>query len=277
MDAMEVILPGGLLENGYVERRARFRQLNGHTELALIELDKSASSLSYVSSALMLALESIGGRTVDAGCVSSLCAADRQFLMLRLAAMLSGEQQWLKVTCGHCKSFFDVNFRRCDLPVKEAGAGFPLIKLNIEAGEAELRVPTASDQMDVGGLPDHEAMRYMLQRCIRSVNDTPPTDAAVQGLSDTDIAAIDQALDMLSPAVCNELLVTCPECKGEQSAKLDHYHLAGLDGDSFYDEVHTLAMHYHWGETDILNMARSRRHRYLGLIDRSRAMSGQAA
>jgi hypothetical protein len=274
---MEVSLPGGLLENGCVERRARFRKLTGHMESALIELDKNASRPSYVSSVLALALESIGGHTVDVKRVNSLCVADRQFLMLRLAAVLSGEQQWLKVTCRYCKAFFDVDFSRCDLPVKEAAVGFPFIRLNLEAGEAELRVPTASEQMVVAGLPDHEAMQHMLLCCIRSINKAAPADAAIQQLSDADIAAIDQALDSLSPAVCDELLVICPECKREQSAKLDHYHLSGLDSDSFYDEVHTIAMHYHWSETEILNMARSKRHRYLGLIDRSRAMNGQVA
>lgn len=277
MGSMEVSLPGGLLENGCVERRARFRQLTGHLESALIELDKNTSRPSYVSSVLALALESIGSHTVDVKRVSSLCVADRQFLMLRLAAMLSGEQQWLKVTCGHCKAFFDVDFSRCDLPVKEAVVGFPFVKLNLEAGEAELRVPTASEQMDVVGLPDDEAMQHMLQCCVYSLNNASPVEAAVRQLSDADIAAIDQALDRLSPAVCDELLVICPECKREQSAKLDHYHLSGLDSNSFYAEVHTIAMHYHWSETEILNMARSKRHRYLGLIDRSGAMNGQVA
>jgi transcription initiation factor IIE alpha subunit len=33
-----------------------------------------------------------------------------------------------------------------------------------------------------------------------------------------------------------------------------------------YEEVHWLAYHYHWAEKDILEMTRSKRRRYLGLL-----------
>lgn len=274
---MDIILPGGLPARGGVERRARFKPLTGQTELALIELGGNTSGPARASSALMLTLESMGNHAVDAECVTSLCTADCQFLLLRLSAMLAGEQQWLKVTCGHCEAFFDVDFRRNELPVKEAGEGFPYTRLSLEAGEAELRVPTIADQCDVAGLNDHEAMLHMLQCSIRSIDHASPSPSVIRNLSGVDITAIDQALDLLSPAVCNELLVVCPECDGEQSTRLDHYTLAGLDGNAIYDEIHTLALYYHWSETAILNMTRARRHKYLGLIDRSRAMHGQVA
>jgi len=277
MDVMDTILPGGLAARGGIERRARFRPLTGQTELALIELDGNTSGPARAGSALVLTLESMGDHAVDAESITSLCTADCQFLLLRLSAMLSGEQQWLKITCGHCDAFFDVDYRRNELPMKEAGEGFPYTRLGLEAGEAELRVPTTADQCGVAGLDDHEAMLHMLQCSIRSIDDVPPSSAVIRNLSDADVSAIDQALDLLSPAVCNELLVVCPECDGEQSARLDHYTLAGLDGNAIYDEIHTLAIYYHWSETAILNMTRARRHKYLELIDRSRAMHGQVA
>ncbi|HHI92404.1 MAG TPA: hypothetical protein ENK04_02650 [Gammaproteobacteria bacterium] len=277
MDVMETILPGGLPTRRGVERRVRFKQLTGHTELALIELDKNLSRPSYASSVLTLTLDSIGDQAVDRECVMSLCVADCQFLMLRLSAMLAGEQQWLKVTCSHCDAFFDVDFRRNELPVKEAGQGFPYTTLSLEAGEAELRVPTAADQCEVAKLHEHEAMWHMLRCSIQRIDHTLPALPLIRNLSGVDIAAIDQALDAVSPAVCNELLVVCPECDGEQSTRLDHYKLSGLDGNAIYDDIHTLAMYYHWSETAILDMTRARRYKYLELIDRSRAMHGQVA
>ena len=42
--------------------------------------------------------------------------------------------------------------------------------------------------------------------------------------------------------------------------------------DSLDREVHTLAMQYHWSETDILSLPRERRRRYLRLIDRERGV-----
>jgi hypothetical protein len=33
-----------------------------------------------------------------------------------------------------------------------------------------------------------------------------------------------------------------------------------------YEEVHHLAYHYHWAERDIMDLPRSKRRRYLGLL-----------
>lgn len=35
-----------------------------------------------------------------------------------------------------------------------------------------------------------------------------------------------------------------------------------------YEEVHHLALHYHWSEAEILRLPRSKRLRYLGLLVR---------
>ena len=40
----------------------------------------------------------------------------------------------------------------------------------------------------------------------------------------------------------------------------------GSDLDMLYREVHTLALHYHWNETEIMGMKTSKRRRYLKLL-----------
>lgn len=267
---MEVILPGGVLIKGNVERHVRFNRVTGNMEMALVELDRS-DDLSYASSLLELVLESIGDHPVDRNVVDSLTPADRQFLMLRLAAMLEGELVWLKATCGKCGSPFDVEIRRCDLPVKEAGEGYPQINVQLASGSAVVRVPTAADQISIMHFQESEAVKRLLERCLISLD----SEAAM--LSEEDIERIDDALDRISPAVCSELLVECPECHAEQRAVLNHYRLAGLNAATFLNEIHTLAMYYHWSEEEILSMSRERRHRYLKLIDRSRSMTGGEA
>ena len=42
--------------------------------------------------------------------------------------------------------------------------------------------------------------------------------------------------------------------------------MTGLD--RLYDEIHWLAYHYHWAEKDVLDMTRSKRRRYRGLLRR---------
>jgi len=38
--------------------------------------------------------------------------------------------------------------------------------------------------------------------------------------------------------------------------------------DSLYEELHLLALHYHWAEADILRLTTSKRRRYLRLLAR---------
>ena len=143
---MEVILPGGLPKYGCIERQTRFRPLTGRIEQELIEFGTGLDRAGYVTAVLGSALDSIGNQPADAGCITDLCVADRQYLMLRLGALLDGEQMWLKVGCGHCDAIFDVDVKRADLPVKQAGAGFPLVTLHYGGWEIEARTPTGADQ-----------------------------------------------------------------------------------------------------------------------------------
>lgn len=265
---LEVRLPGGLADNGRIEHRVRFHTLTGRIEQSLIEAAMNRDRPTYVTEVLSQALERIGELPADPANVSRLCVADRQYLMLRLAALLNGEQLWLKVDCGNCHSLFDVELRRCDLPVKKAGEGYPKIRLQVNKWEIEAGVPTGRDQEGIGDLTEAEAVLWLLQQCIYSVNGRPPREDFFRQLKKQHIAAIDKALDDVSPAVCDRLVVTCPECSQKQHARLDHYADSGLDEHLFYDEIHTLASHYHWSEADILDLPRLKRRRYLEMISR---------
>ncbi len=270
---VEVVLPGGLHKNGRIERRARFYPISGRIEQSLIEVRFGADRAGYVTAILSSALESVGRYSADPELVADLCVADRQFLMLRLAALFNGEQVWLKVGCGHCESQFDVDIRRCDLPVKEAGPGFPTVELRINERTIVARVSTGADQQLLVDQAEDNSVLHLLQRCVLSVNGEPPNAETIHSFSASEIEAIDAALDEMSPAVCEQLLVTCPECKKDQHAELDHYDLAGLNERHFYSEVHTLASHYHWSEAAILDLPKARRHLYLKLIDHSAGMT----
>ena len=275
MQLLEVKLPGGLPRKGYIERRARFHSLTGSIEQQLIETAVDTDRPGYVTSVLNSVLASIGEDSADSARIASLCVADRQYLMLRLAALLDGEQMWLKVACSHCESFFDVDLRRCDLPIKEAGDGYPLARLRLGGRDIEARVPTGEDQERINDLPEDQAMNQLLQDCICSVDGQPPTIGFSKQLSTSEIEAIDQALDEVSPAVCNQLRVVCPECRQEQAAELDHYAGVRPSESYLYDEIHTLASHYHWSETDILDLPQKKRRRYVSMINRNTGFSEQ--
>lgn len=269
MHGLAVTLPGGLAENGSLQRQARFRRLTGKVEQALIDLNTDLDRPAFVTAVLAAALERIGDQPADSRRVDDLCVADRQYLMLRLAALIDGEQVWLKVNCGHCKALFDVDLSLDDLPVKPAGPSFPLATLRIEGRALVVRVPTGADQALIGTQSEREAMMMLLQSCIQSVDGQPPAREYIRALSQSAIEGIDSALDDVSPAVCNQLLVVCPECGNKQQADLDHYALTGLHKYFFYEEVHTLASHYHWSEAAILDLPQARRRLYIDMINRS--------
>ena len=274
MNGMEVTLPGGLSNNGNVQRQAKFLPLTGQMEQALIEYGLVLNRPEYVTSVLSSVLDCIGDQKVDTECVSDLCVADRQFLMLRLAAILDGEQMWLKVGCSHCDALFDVDVQRCDLPVKEAEEGFPFVTLHLKEWTIGARIPTGVDQQYIGKLSDDdEAMQYLLHSCINSVNGEKPNKEFFSMLSNSDIDIIDDALDEAAPALCNRLLVKCPECNQEQYAELDHYALPGMNKHLLYNEVHTLASIYHWSENAILDLPQSKRRLYIDMINRSNGMT----
>lgn len=275
MYGIAVTLPGGLLTDGGIERQATFHPLTGRIEQQLIEFSNTRQRIDYVTAVLSSALQSIGNQSATTKLVSTLCVADRQYLMLRLAAMLDGEQMWLNLSCGHCHSLFDVDIQRCDLPVKPAGENYPRVTIQLKHSTIDARIPTGEDQQNLAELSDEQAMAALLKNCICSVNGDIPSEAFINTLSEPDIKSIDESLDAVSPAVCNQLLVNCPECGQQQYAELDHYDLSGINRHFFYQEVHTLASHYHWSEAEILDLPQSRRHLYLDMINRSSAVTGQ--
>ena len=268
MRGCEVILPGGIVDEHGLERHARFQLLTGRLEKAIAEADDHDRA-SYVSSVLALALDTIGQEAAGLEQVRQLCVADREFLMLQLASLLDGEQLWLKLRCAYCDALFDVDVRRDQLPVKQAGKGYPFAEIELNGHRLRLRVPIGKDQEGLFQLEDEVAMQQLLQRCITEIDGNAPERNFVQALGGDDINHIDAALDEASPAVCNRLHVRCPECDGEQQAEIDHYTLNGLDECELYGEVHTLASHYHWSEESILDLPQDRRRRYLALINRS--------
>ncbi len=281
MLGVEVELPGGLPTENGIERRVVFRPLTGRVEQALIEMEESQNRSNYVTAVLFAALDRIGDQSMDKNAenakkiIGSLCVADRHYLMLRLGIILNGEQMWLKVDCRHCDMPFDVDVKRCDLPVKEAGNGYPVAKLIILGQQIEACVPTGRDQIFLADQTGDDAVQQLLKKCIKTPDGEALDQTFFNSLSKRDIETIDDALDEISPAVCNELLVVCPECGQQQNAQLDHSFLGQMDRYSFYDEVHTLASHYHWSEDQILDLPKDRRRLYLNMINRSSGMSVQ--
>lgn len=80
------------------------------------------------------------------------------------------------------------------------------------------------------------------------------------------------ALTQLQRSPRLAFVTPCPSCKALYEAVLNPARLLGDrmrgQSDRLLAEVHTLALHYHWPEADVLDMPRARRWRYLELLRR---------
>ncbi len=269
------MLPGGLVENGVRLRNYAFRPADGALELQLLDPGAPGESLpAAVTRVLCTALDHIGDAPVDAGRARSLCVADRQFLMRELQRHLGREGFWGSRRCAACGEPFDYRVEYAELPVVEARGSYPWVEIAL-AGRSlgsgagperiRLRLPNGGDQERLSGLgtgvSEEQAARHLLDWC-----------GAPAQLDDAALEAIDEAMDAVSPAVVTEICARCSHCGAEQVLSLEPYAALGGSADALLQEVHRLAWHYHWSESEILALPRQRRRRYLELIDRARGM-----
>jgi len=263
-----MILPGGIVKHGEVQRRFGFREVDGNLEL---ELASSVSAMpdvpSRVTAALRAALATLGAGEPDAALVDALCVGDRQYLMTRLAAHVGCGNVWLSAYCGHCGTRFDFSLDFGALPVKPAAPGYPFAEVELIDCTVQLRVPTGADQRAVAKFPDEESARQELaRRCI------------VGGSGELDVTAdtierIEEALEDVAPEVATSVSARCPECCGVNTVDIDPYYCLTRMGNDILLDVHELAAFYHWSEDQILNLPRWRRKKYLQMVDRARGLA----
>lgn len=269
----EVRLPGGLCTGEGLERVARMKPVTGCLEHELAEIAESGRPLpERVSAVLSAAVERVGGVALDQASAAALCVADRRYLMLALTAWLGSDVVWLTPACAVCKAPFDVRVSLAELPLKPASPGYPFVDVNAAGVCVRVRVPTGADQARIVELPSERARVELLAGCIVSLDDGREVGEFMAQLSDEQMVAIDAALDDAAPDVGTLLDAACPECGARQVVSLDPYDAGLLDCRGLYEEVHTLASHYHWAEADILKLPRERRHRYLRLIERAKGV-----
>lgn len=266
-------LPGGYWSGTQLEKDVIFRPLNGYIEQTLSEAEAfEASTPRLVSRLLGEVIEKIGDTDFGPDEAASLCIADRQWLMLQLATLLNGDRTWLTSPCKHCESTMDIPVNLSELPVTLAGKNFPHFRCRIGEADIDLRVPTGADQEMLTGIDEAAAPLFLLERCVVAVDGKAPGKRWLAALSDEAIESIEAVLEEESPSIATTLALSCPECGKEQHVTFNPYGFFYRDGFELLDEIHVLALHYHWSERDILNLPRTRRRSYLKLIERSIGM-----
>jgi len=270
-------LPGGIKIDGALKRSFRFKPVTGAFEIMLCESARQAATHpARITAVLIEALAELGGTAVSVARVRDLSVGDRQFLMVRLAGHIDDQDVWLTAECSRCRELFDVPVKYSDLPVKPAGEEFPETIVKTELGSLRVRVPTGADQEALATVDNEsEALTILLQRLLSTVDPSRVFD--VHQLSENDIAAIEARVEAMAPEIATRLLTRCPGCEAENQLPISPYASLQRPVGDLYAEIHRLANTYHWSESDILGLPRTRRQIYLQLIDQSRGMQNPQA
>lgn len=259
-------LPGGTLEAGALARDFAFRPVTGRLELLLAEAARDPGLPAVrVTRALAASLAHVGGRPVDEARARGLSVGDRQYLVRQLAAHLGRDRVWLHRPCAACGALMDVPVTQSAMPVKPAGEGYPSRTCRLGDREARLRAPTGADQETVCRLPEGDALRAWVDLLVDCGDGPVPS-----GWSPAELEQIEAWIEDISPEVSLAAEAECPSCGAPGRVEVDPYLCLEPGPEGLLEEIHSLALAYHWSEEQILDLPRARRRQYLALIDRSR-------
>ena len=282
-------LPGGYLdESGLTHTEVKLSPLTGEDEYVVGGTDRELCRAEVVTRLLARCVKSLGTRTqVSRALLADLTVGQRDFLMLKLRELTVGHKVACVLRCPAegCREPMDLAFDTSALDFSAPSLGNRFVTATLtdgdeDAAEAdasqtiEFRLPNGGDQQALAGLFSTDpvaAIDALLARCLRRVGDCTEIDEAfVAALSPATRLLIDARMEQFSPQVECEIEAQCPECHTpfETSLDLVSHFLEELRAGfrNLEREVHFLAWHYHWSEQDILSMNRSRRRRYVALV-----------
>jgi hypothetical protein len=276
---VRVAIPGGVWSDdsqpGVSPRRElALRPLCGEDEAFLLD---SADRLLPSERATALLARCLGG--ADAESVArALTAGDRESLLLQLRRLTLGETLACVLRCPveRCGERMELELHVADLlvpPYDSVDRTYALATVADGAAyEVSFRLPTSADLDDVALMarrdPERGA-RALLARCVCGAT-RDDVEARADVLAPAVVDAIADAMAERDPQAEIELNLECPVCGGAFAVVFDtaSFLLQELDerASRLVHEVHTLALHYHWSERDILQMPHRRRARYLELV-----------
>lgn len=152
---------------------------------------------------------------------------------------------------------------------REAGER-EVLSVRLDGRELRLRRPTGRDQLgwqsDLPGA-DPEARSAEVLRTL--LVDSPAEDTTV---TVDEVRAVAEAMETFDPLVNVILTVRCPYCDRPSRYEIDVQEevLARLRRIQrrLIEEVHRLALDYHWTEAEVMALPAWRRARYLRLVER---------
>src|SRR5262245_27463015 len=272
MTGLTGMLPGGHWDSaGVLHREFELATLTGRDE-ELLAQTRCRETASLVTAVLSHGVRRVGDiAPVTEDIARQLLVADRQYLLLKLRQLTFGEQVRADLFCpwADCGRRVSIQFALDDVPVEEPAVRAPLHTLTLspqacgeEAAQCEVsfRLPNGADQESLSPLLVHneaEALSWLLARTVQRIGShTPPSHERVAALSPLARAEIEAEMERLAPKVELTMDTGCPECGRTFAVPFDLQRLffgeLRTDRDLLYRQVHYLAYHYHWSESEIM-------------------------
>lgn len=214
-----------------------------------------------ISAVLQGCLSSLNGDAFSGADISGWTVAKRRQGLLAVVVSTNGPLRSLTTVCGNpdCGAKMDFDL---DLTLLRQDWREDRVAVTLDSGETlTLRHPVPADlalwaNTAAEGPAETELARILL---VGKVPDSPDWENAAQEA----LSAADRLADL-------ELRADCPDCgaPATYSLVLEPFLLEELSQESgrLMDEIHLLAMSYHWTEPDILALPESRRRHYLTRI-----------
>lgn len=286
--AITCLLPGGYRDPaGGLHRQVILRPITGRDEELLADRLATNSIPALVTGLLASCVCRLGSfEPVTPEIMRQLLVADRDYLLLQLRQLTFGSRVLAVLICPMCGQKMDMDFALEQVPVTVRTPPAPGERFELSAPAAyldaagnaqrlvEIRLPTAEDQERLAShsdLSEAQAVTWLLARCLLRVGDiTPVSEAVAAALSTVARREIEERMESLAPQVEWDMDVACPNCGETFAHSFDFppFFLAEvkLGREQLYREVHYLALHYHWPESEILALTRAKRRTYLDLL-----------
>ena len=262
------VVPGGYVDDaGIAHRDVVLRPLTGRDEAYLAALPADTPAAAVTTQLLARSIERLGRiDRVDAALVREMLVGDRDFLLLKVCELAGTGTVYATLACPSpaCGRPMDVPLALADIPIEERPAAKRVLTRDVDGrGRLEFRLPTGGDQEALAGRAGNPAVvDELLARCVVQLPDSMTLAEAAPW--------VEEAMSQAAPRLELEIEARCPECGAAVSADVDivAFLLSELAGDpnAIRQEVHVLAWHYHWPESEILALTPRSRRRYIDLI-----------
>lgn len=186
--------------------------------------------------------------------IKHLVSADRDRLLAHLYQQEFGPKVASTITCRHCNEKFDIDFSLPSLLEGKAVQKNAQHNGNYELENiAVFTLPTGDDELYALQDPPQMVDR-LLQRCVG------------KNLTTEHSLLVQEKMASIAPMLQTTLTAVCVECGTQNDVMFDmqQFLLTRViqEQQHLLADVHLLALHYHWGYNDIMDLPRRIIHRY---------------